>query len=227
MKALVIIPARGGSKGIPEKNSKLLGGKPLIQYTIESALDCFEPAQIIVSTDSEKIREIAVNLGINVPSLRPNHLATDTASSYDVILYCLDEADQNGITYDCVVLLQPTSPFREGAHIKEALELYSSELDMVVSVNESHENPYYSLFEEDPAGFLTKSKEGNFTRRQDCPKVYSYNGAIYMMNPESLRKESLSSFKKVRKYVMDTSCSVDLDTPHDWKLAEFLLLNRS
>jgi len=227
MQALVIIPARGGSKGIPEKNSKLLGGKPLIQYTIESALDCFEPTQIIVSTDSEKIREIAVNLGINVPSFRPDHLATDTASSYDVILHCLDEADQNDIAYDCVVLLQPTSPFREGAHIKEALALYSSELDMVVSVNESDENPYYSLFEEDPAGFLNKSKEGNFTRRQDCPKVYSYNGAIYVMNPESLRKESLSSFKKVRKYVMDTSCSVDLDTPHDWKLAEFLLLNRS
>lgn len=227
MKALVIIPARGGSKGIPEKNSKLLGGKPLIQYTIESALECFDSNQILVSTDSEKIRDIAVNLGLSVPTLRPEHLATDTASSYDVILHCMDEAKKNGLSYDCVVLLQPTSPFREGWHIKEALEMYSPEVDMIVSVNESDENPYYSLFEENSNGFLNKSKEGNFTRRQDCPKVYSYNGAIYVMNPESLRNQSISAFEKVRKYVMDASCSVDLDSPHDWKLAEFLLINRS
>ena len=94
---------------------------------------------------------------------------------------------------------------------------------MVVSVKKSDENPYYSLFEEDENGFLEKSKEGHFTRRQDCPKVYSYNGAIYIINADSLQSCTLSEFKKIRKYIMPSINSIDLDTPLDWDFAELVM----
>jgi len=222
MKPLVIIPARGGSKGIPNKNIKLLKGKPLIHYTIEAALACFPKEVIIVSTDAEEIKKCAEQLTLNVPFLRPEYLATDTATSYDVILHAMNYANENGLTFDTVILLQPTSPFRNGKHIAEAISLYTEELDMVVSVKKAEENPYYSLFEETDGGFLTRSKEGNFTRRQDCPEVYSYNGAIYIMNAKSLRNSNISEFRKIRKYVMGALESVDLDTELDWKLAELI-----
>jgi CMP-N,N'-diacetyllegionaminic acid synthase len=223
MDPLVIITARGGSKGVPDKNIKLLGGKPLIAYTIEAALGVFPAERIIVSTDSEKIKQAAEKCGIEVPFLRPAELATDTASSYDVILHAMDQANQLGIIYDTVILLQPTSPFRNAQHIRGALALLRENDDMVVSVKVSEENPYYSLFEENSDGYLSRSKEGSFTRRQDCPNVFSYNGAIYVMRAESLRKETIGSFKKVRKYVMSDLESLDIDTPLDWKLAELIM----
>ena len=223
MDPLVIITARGDSKGVPDKNIKLLGGKPLIAYTIEAALGVFPAERIIVSTDSEKIKQAAEKCGIEVPFLRPAELATDTASSYDVILHAMDQANQLGIIYDTVILLQPTSPFRNAQHIRGALALLRENDDMVVSVKVSEENPYYSLFEENSDGYLSRSKEGSFTRRQDCPNVFSYNGAIYVMRAESLRKETIGSFKKVRKYVMSDLESLDIDTPLDWKLAELIM----
>lgn len=223
MKSLVIIPARGGSKGVPGKNIKSLAGKPLIQYTIEAALDVFRADHILVSTDSEEIKSVSESCGVEVPFLRPNELATDTSSSYDVLLHAVRFATQQGLEFDTVVLLQPTSPFRTGVHIEEALNLYNDNLDMVVSVKLADANPYYSLFEENKDGYLNKSKEGNFTRRQDCPDVYEYNGAIYVINKESLLKEALGSFKKVKKYVMSAESSLDIDTPLDWKIAELIL----
>ena len=223
MKPLIIIPARGGSKGIPGKNIKLLGGKPLIQYTIEAALKVFPKERIIVSTDDDEIKKVVENLGLSVPFLRPPELSSDTASSYDVLLHTMNYAEQHAIDYDLVVLLQPTSPFRIHTHISEALNLFSFDLDMVVSVKEADENPYYSLFEEDNNGLLEKSKIGSFTRRQDCPKVYSYNGATYIMNKNSLLKGPISEFKKVAKYVMSPLDSIDLDTMLDWKFAQLVL----
>ena len=223
---LCIIPARGGSKGIPDKNIRLLHGKALIGYTIEAAKELFAPMQIMVSTDSESIRSVAEQFGIAVDSLRPAELATDTASSYDVILHCMEEAEASGLNFDTIILLQPTSPLRTSHHIREAMALFREGDDMVVSVKRSEENPYYSLFEEDPDGFLSKSKEGNFTRRQDCPEVYAYNGAIYIMNAQSLRKMPLGSFSRVRKYIMSDEDSIDIDSPLDLKIAELILSER-
>ncbi|MOA11582.1 CMP-N,N'-diacetyllegionaminic acid synthase [compost metagenome] len=122
-----------------------------------------------------------------------------------------------------MVLLQPTSPFRKIEHIREAVEIYSSDLDMVVSVRESHDNPYFNLFEENSNGYLIKSKDGSFARRQDCPPAFAYNGAIYVININSLKQQPLYKFHKIRKYVMDEVSSIDLDTPLDWAWAEFLL----
>ncbi len=151
-------------------------------------------------------------------------MATDTCGTYEVLLHALDYYKKNGILYDRMILLQPTSPFRTVQHVKEALSLYSEEIDMVVSVTECNSNPYYNCFEEDNNGFLRIIKgNGQFTRRQDCPKVYEYNGAIYVINISSLMQFSLSEFKKIKKYVMDHIHSTDLDNMLDWKWAEFLI----
>ena len=223
MTPLVIIPARGGSKGLPGKNIKILGGKPLIHYTIEAALESFENAQILVSSDNDSILNSAKETGIEIPFKRPDNLSSDTASSRDVILHAMDYAEENNIKYDCVILLQPTSPFRTGRHIKEALALFSDDLDMVVSVQRSKSNPYFTLFEEDPNGFLLPSKVSNSTSRQEAPNVYEYNGAIYIINKTSIKRQQLSEFSKIKKYVMSEEDSVDIDTPLDWTLAETLI----
>jgi CMP-N,N'-diacetyllegionaminic acid synthase len=221
MKVLVIIPARGGSKGIPLKNIKLLNGKPLISYSIETALKLFSKNDICVSTDSIEIATMVKKQGIDVPFLRPDYLATDTSNTRDVLLHAIEFYENKGVKYNTIVLLQPTSPFRNYKHLIEALDMYSLELDMVVSVKKSNSNPYYNLFEEEK-GFLKKSKKGNYTRRQDLPKVYEYNGAIYIINTGSLKKNNIADFKKVKKYVMDETSSLDLDTVLDWKLCELI-----
>jgi N-acylneuraminate cytidylyltransferase len=224
---LVIIPARGGSKGIPGKNIKLLDGKPLIQYTIDVVRKLFSDQQIIISTDDQSIIDVVEQLGLKVPFKRPAELATDTAGTYEVLLHAMKFAEQNGVQFDKVLLLQPTSPFRTQTNIEEAFALYKEELDMVVSVKETKSNPYYVLFEENAQGFLEKSKQGNFTRRQDCPEVWEYNGAIYIMNKSKLLLTSSAQFTQIRKYVMSEFESLDIDTPMDWLIAEHLVNNKS
>jgi N-acylneuraminate cytidylyltransferase len=224
MKVLVIIPARGGSKGIPRKNIKPLGGKPLICHTIDCARQVVADDDICVSTDDAEIIRCVEDYGLKVPFVRPAELATDTSGTYEVLLHALEYYEHQGMRYDVIVLLQNTSPFRYGEHVKEALKLYRSDIDMVVSVKETASNPYYNCFEEDEHGFLHISKgDGLFTRRQDVPKAYEYNGAIYVINPDSLKKMPLGKFPKRVKYVMDDLHSLDLDTMIDWKFAEFLI----
>lgn len=223
MKDLILIPARGGSKGIPDKNIKPLNGRPLIYYTLDAACTVASPDNICVSTDSDAIIRIVREYGIDVPFKRPADLSTDTAGSYEVILHAIDFYEQRGMQYDRIVLLQPTSPFRTGIHIREALYLYEPDLDMVASVKMAHANPYFNLFEENTDGFLFRSKLGSFTRRQDCPVVYEFNGAIYIMNVQSLKIKSHTTFTRIRKYVMSDVDSIDIDTKADWMLAEAVI----
>jgi N-acylneuraminate cytidylyltransferase len=216
---LVVIPARGGSKGVPGKNIKPLGGKPLIYYTIEAAREVFSDEQILVSTDSEEIKACVEKTGLKVPFLRPPELATDNAGTYEVLLHALDYVEAKGVFPETIILLQATSPFRTGKHIREAINLFNEECEMVVSVKETKANPYYTLREEDQNGFLQKSKLANFTRRQDCPKVYEVNGAIYIIDCQSLRQKPLQKFELIKKYLMDELSSVDIDTEFDWGVA--------
>ncbi|GAB2770383.1 acylneuraminate cytidylyltransferase family protein [Salinimicrobium soli] len=220
---IAIIPARGGSKGVPEKNIKELEGKPLIQYTIDAAKEVFEDRNIIVSTDSEKIKKIVESLGLEVPFIRPAELARDKSGTQEVLQHALNFVESKGIFPQILILLQPTSPFRNATHINEALKLYNNDLDMVVSVKEAKSNPYYILKEENSQGFLENSKKGNFIRRQDCPKVWELNGAIYIINVKSMKAKNISDFTKVKKYVMDQFCSHDIDNLYDWKIAETLM----
>lgn len=224
MKPLVIIPARGGSKGIPHKNIKLLGGKPLICRAIDNARSVTPDTDICVSTDDPEIIQVVENYGLKVPFIRPTELAADNSGTYEVLLHALSFYEQQGRTYDTIILLQPTSPFRRDEDISEALKLYSPDIDMVVSVTEARTNPYYNCFETDSDGFLHVSKgDGKYIRRQDAPKAWEYNGAIYIINPQSLKRESLGEFKRRRMYEMDELHSLDLDTPLDWRIAELLI----
>lgn len=222
MRTLYLIPARGGSKGIPGKNIKPFCGKPLICHTIDHARDAgATDCDICVSTDSEEIAEAARSYGLEVPFMRPAELATDTSGSYGVILHALDWYRDHGVDYDRVVLLQPTSPLRTAEDIMKAERLWSPDIDMVVSVREARTNPYYNAFEADDQGFLEISKgDGKYTRRQDAPKVWEYNGAVYVITAESLRRGPLSSFKKRIPYPMAEDRSIDLDSPIDWMIAE-------
>jgi CMP-N,N'-diacetyllegionaminic acid synthase len=227
MSVLFLITARGNSKSVPRKNIKPLAGKPLIHYSIEIARNFLKDDFICVSTDNDEIKHIVEKTGLTVPFRRPAKLSTDKAGSYPVIEHALDHYEKKGIRISCIVLLQPTSPFRKKEHIRAALDLYSQDTDMVLSVKPSEANPCFNLFVENQKGFLKLAQKGNYVRRQDCPPVYQSNGSIYVINPASLKKySSLSEFPRVRKFVMDDIYSTDIDTPMDWAWAEFLIKNK-
>lgn len=223
MKPLYIIPARGGSKGIPRKNIKELGGKPLIAYSIEVA--CAARAvyggYILLSTDDAEIADVARSCGLEVDYMRPAALGADTTGSQDVILDAMNWAEGHGIAFDCVVLLQPTSPFRTTADVTGAMEMYTGAEDMIVSVCRSEANPYYNLFETDSEGNLHICMgDGLYTRRQDAPQVLEYNGAVYVINPHSIRTMPMGAFPVCKPFMMPAGRSLDLDTLDDWRRAE-------
>ncbi len=224
MKTLYVIPARGGSKGIPHKNIRPLAGKPLIGYSVDVARQLADDADICVTTDDPAIAAVVEAMGLKVPFLRPAELATDKSGTYEVLLHALDFYEQRGIHYDCLVLLQPTSPLRTADDVRRAMALYSDDIDMVVTVKEAVSNPYYNCYETDADGYLTISKgDGSFTRRQDAPKVWEYNGAVYVINTASLRRCPLGQFRRRRMSEMDAARSVDLDTELDWLVAEKMM----
>jgi N-acylneuraminate cytidylyltransferase len=230
LKPLYIIPARGGSKGIPHKNIKLLGGKPLIAYSIDVAKSLTDDLRrVVLSTDDAQIADVARQCGLPVDYMRPAEFATDTSGSREVMIDVMDWADKQGIDYDCIVLLQPTSPLRTVDDVTAALSLYNENVDMVVSVAEARSNPYYNCFETDPqTGFLHVSKgEGLFTRRQDAPSAWEYTGAVYVINPVSLRRQPLGAFKRRLPSPMPSERSIDLDSLTDWLVAETLLANEN
>ncbi len=224
---LVIIPARGGSKGIPGKNIKELNGKPLIYYSIDAARSITKDENICMTSDDDNIIACVESYGLKVPFKRPVELSTDYIGSNDVILHALNFYENQFIYPKIVLLLQPTSPFRKKELIEEAISMYDDSLDMVVSVKETSSNPYFNCFEENYRGYLKICKGmGQYNRRQDAPKVYEFNGSMYIINPKSLKEKGMKNFTKTRKYVMDNLFSVDLDTMFDWYLAEMLISRR-
>ncbi|HJF97972.1 MAG TPA: acylneuraminate cytidylyltransferase family protein [Bacteroides clarus] len=226
MNILVVIPARGGSKGIPHKNIKKLNGKELITYSIDVARQLTSDDNICVSTDDDNIIATVENYGLKVPFKRPIELATDSAGTNGVLLHALDFYENQGRTYDVIVLLQPTSPFRSIDSLSAAVDLYTPDVDMVVSVKEAVTNPYYNSFEENDKGLLVISKgEGLIERRQDAPKVWEFNGSIYVINTTRLKEVGLSRLNRIKKYVMDDFHSIDLDTMMDWYMAEYIISN--
>lgn len=227
MNILVVIPARGGSKGIPYKNIKLLNGKPLICYSIDVARQFTSDDNICVTTDDEKIIEVVENYGLKVPFKRPAYLATDTCGSNEVIQHAWSFYEQRGLHYEAVLLLQPTSPFRKVEFLQEAVALYDDSIDMVTSVKNAPCNPYYDGFEDNEDGLLVISKgTGTIERRQDAPKVWQLNGSIYVINPKSLMEKGLAHFDRIRKYPMTDYYSIDIDNTFDWKVAEMVLENK-
>ena len=224
MKILYLIPARAGSKGLPGKNTKLLGDKPLIVHSIDFAvMNIKKSDELCISTNDVDVIEIASSLGIHIPFIRPDELASDIANSYDVIMHAIKHYEDNNKYFDLVLLLQPTSPFRNEEDFENLFKNYDDEVEMVVSVKKSKENPYFTLFEESKSGFLERSKKGNFQRRQDCPDVFAFNGSMYLMKVSALKNRTISEFRKIKKIVMPEERSIDIDTIADWTLAEFYL----
>ena len=223
---LFIIPARGGSKRVPRKNIYPLLGIPMILYTIKAVREVASDSNICVSTDDIEIKEVVEKSGLSIPFLRPKGISTDSASSREVILHAVDfYKKERRVDYAKVCLLQPTSPLRNSRHIREALMLWKDDLDMIVSVNESKENPYYNLFEEDMNGFLKKCKSDTYRRSQDIKKVWAINGAIYLINTNSLKKCGIDGFLRIKKYIMKKMHSIDIDDQLDIMIAEMILRN--
>lgn len=229
MEIVGIIPARGGSKGLPRKNILPLGGRPLISYTIEAALKS-KINRTIVSTEDKEIAEIARECGAEVPFLRPKKLATDTASSLSVILHALNYLEKKERYYsDVIVFLQPTSPFRTYKHINEALEMFfSSDVDSVISVCETEYHPYYMYWRKMNGKLEEFVKIKNKPlRRQDLPTIYRINDAIVITKREYFKKVRKNSPcfnpKSVKGYIMDRISSVDINDKFDFLLAEFIM----
>ena len=220
---LFIIPARGGSKGLPRKNILKIKDKPLICYTIDAAIKISNIENICVSTDDSEIKKIVEDYGLKVPFLRPEHLANDLSGSREVLLHAFDfYTEKLGKKFSKICLLQPTSPLRTSTHILEAHDLWKDSLDMVVSVKESKENPY-TLSRENDKGYLQILKKNNYQRRQEIPKFWKFNGAIYFININSLINRPISDFVKVKKYVMNDIDSLDIDNKMDFDLVSIYL----
>lgn len=223
MRILAIIPARGGSKGVPGKNSKLLGDKPLIAYSIEQAIASSSFAKIIVSTDDETIAKTAIDFGAEVPFIRPQELANDTASSIAVVQHAINFLESKNEFFDAICLLQPTSPFREKDFITKAVSKFSSiNLDALVSVLPvPHEyNPHW-VFEADSNGILqiaTGEKE-IIKRRQELPKTFFRDGAIYLTKTASIKKGTFYG-EKLSYIESNPNLYVNIDTMEDWIYAE-------
>jgi len=227
---LAVIPARAGSKRLPGKNSKLLCGKPLVQWTIEAAVQCQSITDIIVSTDSEDIANIADKCGVPVPFLRPEEISGDTATAIDVVEHTVRYLAEQGKSYDYVIWLQPTSPLRSAEDINDAIAtMYEKSASGVISVCECDHSPMWSnTLEQDGSmkNFLSNFVKKN-PRSQALPTYYRLNGAIYIAQVEQLLKQGTFFLEEnLFSYVMDRDSSIDIDHHLDFKLAEFLLSER-
>ncbi len=228
---LALVPARGGSKRLPRKNVLLLGGRPLINWTIDAARESGVCEEVLVSTDDKEIAEIARDAGASVPWFRPSTLASDTASSTEVIAHALNWYEKERGSVDVVLLLQPTSPFRSAASIRGAVLIYADQPGPrhypVVSVSPAASHPAWTFT---CKGSKLKPSFGwePFTKRsQDLSPAYALNGALYVIPAADVR-DGLSIIRPgVIPYVMTSACeSLDVDTKEDWALALFWLNNQ-
>lgn len=226
-KILAVIPARGGSKGIKDKNIRPLCGKPLIAYSIESAKKSQFIDEIIVSTDCEKIAEIAKEFGAHIPFLRPKELATDTSKSIDAIVYTLSELKKRGANYDILILLQPTSPLRTAEDIDEALNIFiRSNKQPLVSISEVNDHPIL-MRTLDNDGMLKNLLNINSTiRRQDMQKIYRVNGSIYINCIADIDRNTSFNDNKI-PYITSQDHSVDIDDEKDLILAAYYINKRT
>lgn len=226
LKILAIIPARAGSKRLPKKNIRLLADKPLLVWSIDvvKGVDCI--VDILVSTDSPEMAKIASDAGALVPWLRPEILATDTASSVDVCLHALDWYETHKGHVDGVLLLQPTSPFRREASIKQILQFYSKNKPCsVLSVSPVQSHPAWCFRVQNNTLEPWISADRLHVRSQDLESAYSVNGCMYLISPELLRQHHAFYLEngKTIPFVMDSLFeTIDIDTGEDWILAEMI-----
>ena len=215
-KVIAIIPARGGSKGIPNKNIKLVNQKPLIAYTIEPAKKSKYIDRLIVSTDSKRIEEASLEYGAEVPFLRPAELATDTAKTIDAIIYTIDKLKINNENYDYVLTLQPTQPLRTTEQIDESIKMIvDHDWNSLVSISRLSTNPILIRTLKSDGSLKKLLNIRSDVRRQDFDDYYKINGLIYLNRIDQLLTNSTSLNDNAHGYVVDSKYDLDIDTPED------------
>jgi CMP-N-acetylneuraminic acid synthetase len=226
LKTLALIPARGGSKGIPRKNIRSIAGKPLIAWSIQAALACSAIDSVVVTTEDPEIADISRQWGAHVPFMRPAELAKDDSPSMDTVLHALQQLPK----FDAVLLLQPTSPLRTSADIAGCLALANTQqARCIVAVSESAQSPYWMVQINEqgqihcPFSHPVVPTRTMLTRRQNLPTVYAINGALYFAQVDWLRVGQNFITQETLGYIMPPERSIDIDTPLDWKIAELLL----
>jgi N-acylneuraminate cytidylyltransferase/CMP-N,N'-diacetyllegionaminic acid synthase len=223
---VAIITARGGSKGIPQKNLRTVLEKPLIAYTIEAALNAKTVTRTMISTDDETIAQVSEEYGAEVPFLRPHHLATDTTPTIAVLQHAVTYlAEQESYATDIIVCLQPTSPLRSAEDIDQAVNLcMQSGTDSVVSLCQAKHHPFWmkKIVDGRVHSFIEEDEQ-QYTRRQDLPPVYQLNGALYVTRTKILLEENRMLGEHTIPYIMPPERSIDIDTQIDLKLAECIL----
>ncbi len=224
---LFLIPARKGSKGLKNKNMRLLGEKPLILYSIDFAKKISTNSDFIcISTNDESIIELCEKNKISVPFFRPNNISNDDSSSYDVINHAVSYYEKKKIHFKFIMLLQPTSPYRIPNDFREILnKMNKNNFDMVVSVKKSKDSPFFNQFIENDNDNLVPILKNYkmFYRRQDSPEVFSYNGAFYLIRVKSFISKKDLDYKSISKYEMPIWRSIDIDNIDDFDLASMYL----
>ena len=226
-KIIAIIPARGGSKGLPKKNVKEIMGKPLIAWTIEQALASKYLDKIVVSTDNEEIKLISEKYGAEVPFLRPKVLARDDSPTIDVIMHAINWFEKREEYFDIIVLLEPTSPLRKEDDIDNAIELFIKNIDKadsLVSVGDVHlENPY--IMKKFEKGYVKSFIEINeeIYQRQQLPKVYFPYGVIYLSKTDALKKYKTFYQERTIPYYIERWQNYEVDDIYDFICAEAII----
>jgi CMP-N,N'-diacetyllegionaminic acid synthase len=224
MKILGLITARGGSKGVPYKNIKLLNHKPLLAYTYEAARQAELLSDIILSTDDNDIINVANHLGLKVPFVRPQELATDTAKSIDVVLHAINYMESIGKSYDAVCLLQPTSPFRKIGFIDNAINMFlQKDVDCLLSVLQvPHEyNPHWTFLENETGNLKIATGEKEIIkRRQELPRAFFRDGSIYITKTTVLKEKHSFYGESIGYIESDSRYFCNIDTLNDWEIAE-------
>ena len=226
-RVLGLVPARGGSKGIPRKNIRPLGGKPLLQYTIESARSARLLDRIVLSTDDPEIAEVGRRCGVEVPFERPAELARDATPTLLVVQHALRWFEQRGELFDAVCILQPTSPIRAPGTIDACVDLLESKgVDTVITVLPvpAEHNPHWVFFQ-GPEGLLRLStgERSPISRRQDLPAAFHREGSVYVTRRNVILEDQTILGSRVLGYQIDPDRSVNLDDPEDWERAERLV----
>lgn len=224
LKILAVIPARGGSKGILRKNLALVGGRPLIAWSIEAALDSGICSDVIVSTDDEEIADVAKAFGAKVPFMRPEELASDSSPVFEALNHVLDNYEGE-VTH--VLQLNPTSPLRTAQHIKDVYNQWEYEFDSIVSVCKAHTHPYWCK-KVSPRGRISDFLEegpDQYKIRQELPEVYALNGSIFLLSKDLIRDNTYYS-DETHAYIMEAEDSLDIDEPWELYLANLILRDR-
>lgn len=223
MRVLGLVPARGGSKGVPRKNIRVLGGKPLLAYTAEAALAAATLDRVVLSTDDEEIADVGRSCGLDVPFLRPASLARDDTPTLPVVQHALRALDSSGDVFDAVCLLQPTSPIRTASFIDDCvLALTSGDADSVISVRlvPAEFNPHWVYFrDEDGYVRLSTGEPAPVSRRQELPPAYHRDGCVYVTRRDAVLSGSLYG-QRVRAVVSPEGPVVNIDEEADWRHAE-------